>query len=72
MAIRYPRPPADVYCTSYCNHGHDMRTGKPVRHACYILPPRALELERDGFIDDAIDVLRAARPLRPHSGVRNP
>lgn len=63
---------ADTYCTSYCNHGHDMRTGKPVAHACYVLPPRALELERDGHTDQAIEVLQAAKPLRPHSGMRQP
>lgn len=66
------RPPADIYTTTYCNQGHCMRTGKPVRHGCYILPPKALALERDGHYEAAIDVLHAAKPLRPHSGVRHP
>lgn len=66
------RPPADIYTTSYCNHGHCVRTGKPVRHGCYILPPQALQLERAGATEAAIDVIAASKPLRPHSGVRNP
>jgi hypothetical protein len=37
-----------VYCTSYCNHGHDTATGKPVNHACYVLPPKAIALEQAG------------------------
>lgn len=66
------RPEADVYVTSYCNHPHCARTGKPVRHGCYILPPHAIALERAGVVDAAIDVIAASKPLRPHSGVRQP
>lgn len=62
----------DVYVTTYCNFAHCCRTGKPVRHGCYILPPIALKLERDGAIDQAIEAIQQAKPLRPHSGVRNP
>lgn len=64
------RPMADTYCTSYCNHGHDVATGKPVGHACYVLPPRALQLEREGNIEAAIEAIQAAKPLRPHRGMR--
>lgn len=66
------RPEPDVYVTTYCNHPHCCRTGKPVRHGCYILPPQALQLERSGAVEAAIDVIQQSKPLRPHSGVRHP
>jgi hypothetical protein len=36
-----------IFCTSFCNMGHDIQTGKPIGHECYIIPPRLLRLERD-------------------------
>ena len=48
-----------IYLTSYCNHGHYLNDGKPVDHECHVLPPRALQLEREG----------AAKPLRTHRGL---
>lgn len=48
----------DVFCTSYCNHGHDLRTGKPVGHECYVLSPNALRVERNGDVDAAIELLQ--------------
>jgi hypothetical protein len=41
-----------VYCTSFCNFGHVVETGRPVGHECHILPPAALRAEwagRDGW-----------------------
>lgn len=46
-----------VYLSSYCNHGHRLSDGKPVNHECRIIPPKALELERDGEIEQAIEIL---------------
>lgn len=46
-----------VYCTSYCNHGHDTRTGKPVGHECRVIPPAAIQAERDGNYELAIEIL---------------
>lgn len=43
-----------IYCTSYCNQGHDLDTGKPVGHECRVIPPRALQLEREGDVEGAI------------------
>lgn len=61
----------DVWCTSYCNRGHRLHDGKPVEHECYILPPKALELERAGDTRAAIDAIEAAKPLRAmRRGVR--
>lgn len=38
-----------TFHTTYCNHGHDLATGVPVGHECYVLPPSGLraEFERD-------------------------
>lgn len=42
------------YVTSFCNFAHSLKTGRPLAHECYILPPRGLIAERDGRIDEAI------------------
>jgi hypothetical protein len=47
-----------IYCTSFCNHGHVIETGRPVNHECYILPPAALREERAGNTDAAIEILQ--------------
>jgi hypothetical protein len=57
------------YLTTYCNHGHELKTGRPVNHECYILPPAALAAEIAGDIPRAIELLNAAKPLRIHRGV---
>jgi len=57
-----------VYCTTYCNMGHRLDDGKPVAHECYVLPPLALALEREGKYEEAIEVLEANKPLRRHRG----
>lgn len=41
-----------IYCTSFCNYGHAIATGRPVGHECYVIPPKLLIAERD----DAADV----------------
>jgi hypothetical protein len=61
--------PIYAYVTSYCNHAHRMSDGKPIKHECRIIPPRALKLEREGDIRGAIDVLMHA-PFRHHTGTR--
>lgn len=48
----------NVYCTTYCNHGHEVDTGKPVDHDCYVLPPEALAAEIRGDFEEAIRILR--------------
>lgn len=53
-----------IYCTSYCNQGHRLSDGKPVQHECYVLPPAALQAERDGNTDEVIRLIQAAKPLR--------
>lgn len=50
-----PRP---IYCTSFCNFGHYLNTGRPIDHECYIIPPRLLRAERDLPFEEAIEVWR--------------
>jgi len=54
----------DIFCTSYCNHGHSMTTGRPVNHECIIIPPAALAAEREGDISTAIDIIASRSPRR--------
>lgn len=59
-----------VYCTSYCNRGHDLATGKPIGHECHILPPAALQAEREGRASESIAAIERAKPLRTHRGLK--
>lgn len=61
----------DIYCSSYCNHGHDKKDGKPVGHECIIIPPRSLLAESLGDYKLAIYVLQTSR-RRVHKGKRAP
>lgn len=38
----------NIYQSTYCNKGHDLKTGRPVSHECRVLPVAALEAERKG------------------------
>jgi len=69
--MRKPKKPARVFCTSFCNHGHDINTGKPINHGCYILPPKALEAEREGDTDKASEIIKEkfAKKRVYHRGV---
>lgn len=59
-----------VYCTTYCNQGHRLSDGKPVDHECHILPPKALQAEREGDYEGATVILAGAKPLKVHRGVK--
>ena len=50
----------DVYCSTYCNFGHDLDTGEPVDHECRTIPPAALEAERAGDFELAIQLMQVA------------
>jgi hypothetical protein len=56
MKLRPDEP--EVWCSTFCNRGHRMRTGRPIKHECRILPPSAMRAERDG------DLAKAARIMR--------
>lgn len=48
----------NVYVTSFCNFGHDLVTGRPVGHECYILPTAALRMEYLGNVARAVEILQ--------------
>lgn len=52
-----------IYCTTYCNRGHFVQTGRPVDHECYIIPPKALQAEMAGDFDRATEIMQS-RKLR--------
>lgn len=55
-----------IWCTSFCNYGHDLSTGRPIRHECYIIPPRLLRAERE--LDNFTDVMEVWRPWYANKG----
>jgi hypothetical protein len=61
----------DVYATTYCNHGHRVRDGKPIAHECYVLPPDALRAEYVGQYATATELLQAAKPMKTHRGLKS-
>ena len=50
-----------TYVTTFCNFAHDTKTGRPIAHECYILPPKALAAERSGDTPLACNLLAKAR-----------
>jgi hypothetical protein len=58
------------YVTTFCNFPHEVSTGKPVRHTCYVLPVKALEAEVAGDFDRANEILRETRLARVLHGDR--
>jgi hypothetical protein len=58
-----------TFTTSFCNFPHNLKTGRPVGHECYVLPPLALAAERADDLDLANRILassnfRSRRPVR--------
>lgn len=49
--------PARIYCSTYCNFGHYVKTGNPVKHECRIIPPAALAAEMRGDFETAIRLM---------------
>ena len=58
-----------IYCTSFCNHGHRLSDGKPVKHECYVMPTEALHAEMNGDKDRAQEVLGNWKKRRTHKGI---
>ena len=56
-ALRRALEAEAIYCTTYCNQGHVVRTGRPVGHECRVIPPKALRAEIDGDFKTAIEIL---------------
>jgi hypothetical protein len=62
--------PMKIYMTSYCNKGHDLETGKPVNHDCYVLPVDALKAEMDGDTGRSINILSAQTVRKIVKGIK--
>lgn len=48
-----------TFVTSFCNFPHNLATGRPIEHECYVLPVAALLAEKHGRFDDANRTLAA-------------
>jgi len=48
------------YVTTFCNRPHRLSDGKPIKHECRVIPPAALEAERSGDTDKAIELMQAS------------
>lgn len=60
----------EIYCTTYCNHGHRLSDGKPVGHECYVLPTAALHAEKAGRTTQAVEILGQWKKKTPHRGLK--
>ena len=60
----------EIYCTSYCNRGHRLSDGKPVQHECRIIPPAALEAERNDDFSLAQKILAETPAQYMRRGVK--
>lgn len=60
----------EVFKTTYCNKLHRLSDGKPVNHACHIMPTPALHAEKAGDISMAVRLLEIWKKRRTHAGVK--
>jgi len=60
----------NFYVTTYCNQAHSLKTGAPIGHECYRLPPAALEAEREGNFDKALEILKSMHPVHRRAILR--
>ena len=51
----------NFYVTTFCNFAHNVKTGRPLGHECYVLPPAALRAEMAGDYEKAGELIQAAR-----------
>lgn len=60
-AKRNPKK-GNFYVSTYCNHPHNIKTGKPIRHECRIIPPAALRAEMAGDYETAVEIMQGKKP----------
>jgi hypothetical protein len=48
------------FVTTFCAQPHSLNDGKPLRHECYIIPPKLLKMERDSESPAEWDECRTA------------
>jgi hypothetical protein len=46
-----------IYCTTFCNFGHYVDTGRPIGHECYVLKPRDIKAEMNAKDGDDLSML---------------
>lgn len=56
-----PLPPSGFYVSTYCNHAHSLKTGRPLHHECRHIKPAALRLEMYDCFAEAIEILQATK-----------
>jgi len=57
-----------IYLTSFCNQGHRLSDGKPINHECHVLNPTALQAERGGDVELALEL--GMQTGRTHKGLK--
>lgn len=57
---------APFYVSTYCNKAHNLKTGRPIEHECYVIPPAALQAEREGDYRRAQELMQnmKRKPVR--------
>jgi len=55
---------SQIYCTSFCNQGHYLKTGRPAGHECYVLSPASLRAEQAGDAELAQKLFRKGPIVR--------
>ena len=58
MTTTRERDMRQFYVTSFCNFAHATKSGRPIGHECYIIPPALLVAERDLPFDEAMALWR--------------
>jgi hypothetical protein len=58
------------YVSTYCNHAHRKKDGKPMQHECRIIPPAALRAEQGEDYDLATTILGETRPVIMRHGIK--
>ena len=62
--------PDQGYVTTFCNHAHRIRDGKPIAHECEILPPEALRAEIDEDFERALEIMSNRKKRYMRRGVK--
>lgn len=59
-----------VWCATYCNKAHRTSDGKPIKHECRIIPPRAIAADMAGNAKAASQIMSEAPIRMMQRGVR--
>jgi hypothetical protein len=49
---------SDFYVSTYCNRAHRLKDGRPIKHECRVIPPKALKAEMNGDIEGAVKIMK--------------